>query len=494
MISSLSSIRTRRTALFVFTLCLVGSLRVDAPRAQPRTSTLAARGDSPAAFDGRCISRAALGFCSQGPNTAGMLPLPALPGERITGLGATQDFHHGLLAITGASIVSRPGAERVRGTIGANITPPAGATVIDAEGMSVYPGLIDGGTTLGLNEIGGVAVTQDSAESGVIQPDLRAAVAVKPDSELIPVAWFTGLTSAVSAPTGGLVPGQAALIQLAGWTPAELAYVDRLALQINIPNGAGSLDIGALLDQDRDADDDTPSVDEQMERLRELFAEARTYADQRDQAAQSDQRLGSYDPALEALIPYARREKPVIFTANSAAAILAAIDLAAELDVRAILGGGQEAWRVADEIADAGLGSLLSPLTRSPSDPYDPYDSVYATPLRLHEAGGLFGFQSNSGSGASELRFYAGMAVAFGLPPDVALRSVTLSTAEILGVDDQVGSLDVGKRADIIITDGDPLQAVSNVRYMFIAGQPVDIDDNKHTRLYRQYQQRLTGQ
>ena len=171
-----------------------------------------------------------------------------------------------------------------------------------------------------------------------------------------------------------------------------------------------------------------------------------------------------------------------------------AIDLAAELDVRAILRGGQEAWRVADEIADAGLPVLLSPLTRSPSDRYDPYDSVYRGPLRLHEAGVLFGFQSNSGSGSRQLPFHAGMAVAFGLPPEVALRSVTLSTAEILGVDDQVGSLEVGKRADVIITNGDPLQAVTNVQYMFINGQPVDVDDNKHTRLYRQYQQRLGQQ
>ena len=430
-------------------------------------------------------------------------PFPLAP-KRSTPSGPAPNDANGRYAIVNAEIHPVSGPSIPHGTlvvedgritaIGADVTPPAGATVVDVEGMSVYPGLIDGGTTLGLNEIGGVAVTQDSAESGVIQPDLRAAVAVKPDSELIPVARFTGITSAVSAPTGGLIPGQAALIQLAGWTPAELAYVDRLALQINIPNGAGSLDIGALLDPERDADDDAPSVDEQMERLRELFAETRTYADQRDQVVQAGQRLAAYDPALEALIPYARREKPVILSANSAAAILVAIDLAAELDVRAILRGGQEAWRVADEIADAGLPVLLSPLTRSPSDPYDPYDSVYASPLRLHEAGVLFGFQSNSGSGSRELPFHAGMAVAFGLPPDVALRAVTLSTAEILGVDDQVGSLDVGKRADIIITDGDPLQAVSNVRYMFIGGQPVDIDDNKHTRLYRQYQQRLSGQ
>ena len=180
-------------------------------------------------------------------------PFPLAPKRSTPSGPAPRNANH-LYAIVNAEIHPVSGPSIPNGVlvledgritaIGADVTPPAGATVVDAEGMRVYPGLIDGGTTLGLNEIGGVAVTQDSAESGVIQPDLRAAVAVKPDSELIPVARFTGITSAVSAPTGGLVPGQAALIQLAGWTPAELAYVDRLALQINIPNGAGALDIG----------------------------------------------------------------------------------------------------------------------------------------------------------------------------------------------------------------------------------------------------------
>jgi len=430
-------------------------------------------------------------------------PFPLAP-KRPTPAGPAPRDANGRYAIVNAEIHPVSGPVIPNGSllfeagritaIGAGLATPLGVTVVDAQRMAVYPGLIDGGSTLGLNEIGGVAVTQDSAESGVIQPDLRAAVAVKPDSELIPVARFTGITSAVSAPTGGLMPGQAALIQLAGWTPTELAYVGRLALQINIPDGAGVLDVGAVLGQGRDSDDDTPAADTQIERLRELFAEARTYADQRDQAARAGQRFTAYDPALEALIPYARRERPVILTARSAAAILVAIDLAAELDIRAILRGGQEAWRVAAEIAEARLPVLLSPVTRSPSDPYDPYDSVYGSPLRLHEAGVAFGFQSDSGSDSRLLPFQAGMAVAFGLPPDVALRSVTLSTAEILSVDDQVGSLEVGKRADLIITDGDPLQAVTNVRYMFINGQPVDIDDNRHTRLYRRYQRRLSEQ
>ena len=428
-------------------------------------------------------------------------PFPLAP-KRVTPAGPAPRDPGSRYAIVNAEIHPVSGPIIPRGTVvieagriaavGADVATPAGATVVDADGLSVYPGLIDGGSTLGLNEIGGVAVTQDSADSGVIQPDLRAAVAVKPDSELIPVARFTGITSAVSAPTGGLLPGQAALIQLDGWTPAELAYVDTLALQINVPADAGRLDVGALLQPGARADDDRPpSADDQLERLVELLAEARTYAEQREQTAASGRPDTGFDPALEALVPYARREKPVFLAANSAEAILAAIDLAAELDVQAILRGGQEAWRVADEIAAAGLPVLLSPLTRSPSDAHDPYDSVFTSPLRLHDAGVAFGFQSNSGSGARELPFHAGLAVAYGLPPDVALRAVTLSTAEILGVADQVGSLDVGKRADLIITDGDPLQAVTNVRHMFIGGQPVDVDDNKHTRLYRQYQRRL---
>ena len=375
--------------------------------------------------------------------------------------------------------------------IGGDVEVPGGATVVDATGMHVYPGLIDGGSTLGLNEIGGIAVTQDSAEGGLIQPDLRAAAAVKPDSELVPVARFTGITSALTAPTGGLIPGQAAVIQLAGWTPAEMVRVDRLALQINIPAGAGLLDVASLLSDD-DADDDSPSAEEQIARLRSLFAEAREYVRLRERSERQGQRFPYYEADLEALIPYVTGAKPVMFSADTADDILVAVDLAEELDVRAILRGGDDAWKVAGRLAEAGIPVLLSPVTRNPSAPYDPYDSAYAGPARLHEAGVTFAFQSDSGSASRLLPFSAGMAAAFGLPPDVALRSVTLSTAEILGIDDEVGSLDVGKRADVIIVDGDPLQPVSNVRFMFIDGQPVDVDDNKHTRLYRKYQQRVT--
>ena len=406
----------------------------------------------------------------------------------------------GVYAITNATLHPVSRASIPNGTIvfedgqivdvGAEVSVPAGATVVDADGMHVYPGLIDGGTTLGLNEIGGIQVTQDSAEGGMLQPDLRAAAAVKPDSELIPVARFTGITSAVVAPTGGLIPGQAAMIQLAGWTPSELAYVDQLALQINLPTFTGSLNVATLL-RDEEEDDAEPTAEEQLKRLRTLFEEARQYAALRERSAQSRTAFPYFEVDLEALIPYATGQKRVLLSANTAPDILAALDLAEELGLRAVIRGGNDAWKVAGELAAADIPVLLNPVTRNPSDVYDPYDSAYASPARLHEAGVRFGFQSNSGASSRLLPFSAGMAAAFGLPAETALRSVTLSTAEILGVDGQIGSLDVGKRADIIIVDGDPLQPVSNVRFMFIDGQPVDVDDNKHTRLYQKYRQRL---
>lgn len=418
----------------------------------------------------------------------------------------------GRYAIVNAEIhpVSRPPI--ARGTIvfeagrivavGADVAVPAGATIVDAQGMRVYPGLIDGGSTLGLDEIGDVLVTQDSEESGVIQPDLRAGVAVKPDSELVPVARFTGITSAISAPEGGLVPGQAALIQLAGWTPAEMAYVDPLALVINVPEGVARVDVERLVgpgrrgrsqqqQQQRQQQEEEPTPKAQLDRIKALFRNARVYMAVRDRAGAA---FSEYEPDLEALLPYLKREKPVVFNASAADDILVAIDLAKELDVRGVLRGCQDGWKVAKEIAGAGLPVILSPVTRQPSDDYDPYDSAYASAARLHAAGVKFAFQSASGSGARLLPFQAAMAVSFGLPQDTALRAVTLNAAEIFGVERQVGSLDPGKRADIIITDGDPLQAVTSVRSMFINGEPIDLNDNKHTKLYEKYRARLTNQ
>ncbi len=374
--------------------------------------------------------------------------------------------------------------------LGENVEIPGGTTVINADGLEVYPGLIDGGSTLGLTEIGSIPVTNDAAEGGLIQPDLRAAVALKPDSELVPVARFTGITTAVANPTGGLIPGQSALAQLNGWTPREMTVVDRLALEINFPRGAGSLDLSALFAEETAAAR-RPNPAEQIDQIKDLFARARTYATLRAATAARGERLTIYEPQLEALGPYVARERPVILNVTAAEDILKAIELAKELDVWAVLRGCDEGWKVAEAIAETGLDVLLDPVTRSPGDEYDPYDSVYAAPARLKAAGVKFGFQSANASDARNLPFNAAMAVAYGLSEADALRSVTINTAEILGLADRVGSLEVGKRADVIVTDRSPLQVTANVVYMFIDGRPIDVNDNKHTRLYEKYRARI---
>lgn len=376
--------------------------------------------------------------------------------------------------------------------VGSDVTPPSGATVIDAKGMSIYPGLIDGGSPLGLNEISALSVTTDASESGLIQPDLRASVAVKPDSELIPVARFTGITSSVSHPTGGLIPGQSALIQLDGWTPQEMAYIDTLALELVLPRGAGNIDIGALLSQE-ESSERRPSADEQLQRIQKLFERARQYERALSEAARLGETFAHYEPDLEALVPYVRKERPVVIAANSAEDLLEAIDFAKKLDVNAILRGADEGWKIAGKIAEAGLPVILGPVYSMPSDSYDPYDSAYFNAAKLDEAGVKIAFQSGSESDARNLPFEAGMAVAYGLPREVAIRALTLNTAEIFGVADRVGSLEPGKRADFIVVDGDPLQVVCDIRHMFINGQPVDLQDNKHTRLYEKYRERILG-
>jgi imidazolonepropionase-like amidohydrolase len=402
----------------------------------------------------------------------------------------------GRYAIVNATIHPVSGPTIQRGTVviengriaavGANVTAPAGATVVNAEGLHVYPGLIDGGGTVGLNEIGSIGETNDANESGNIQPDIRAAAAVKPDSVVVGVTRFTGITSAVARPTGGAIPGQSALIQLDGWTPAEMAYVPELTLEVSLPGGGANVDFDRIMNANYTGGGN-------FKTLMELFAKARDYGARKRAAEAADARFPELDHQLEALLPYAEKRRKVVLAASGAVDILTAIDFAAALDIDAIIRGAGDGWRVADKLAASGIPCIIGPVLTTPGS-YEPYDMAYANAARMHEAGVKFGFQSNDSANARNMPFEAGTAVAFGLPADVALRACTLTTAEIYGVDGEVGSIDVGKRADIIVVDRDPLQATSNVITMFINGKPVDVEDNKHTQLYKRYQRRIADE
>ncbi len=355
---------------------------------------------------------------------------------------------------------------------------------IDCGGMHLYPGMIDAGTVLGLTELGSLRETQDYAEGGDFQPDLRASTAINPDSELIPVTRANGVTTVVTRPVGSMIAGQAALINLAGWVPKEMTILDPLALSVEFP-GALPMITG---------DPTAPSIgraiarkqrDEKVRKLKELFQQATLH----DEARKLDPNRPA-NPRLEALIPYARGEKPVIIQAIRKQEIQEALKLADELKLKVILSGAVDAWKVADELKKRNVPVIVGPVMTMPQESYDPYDAPYACPAKLHEAGVKFCIRSAGGTNTRNLPYEAAMAVSYGLPPEEGLKAVTLYPAEILGVADQLGSIEPGKRANLVLTNGDMLQASTQVLALFIDGRPLE-PTSKHTRLYERYRERL---
>jgi imidazolonepropionase-like amidohydrolase len=369
----------------------------------------------------------------------------------------------GTLVISGGKIAA----------MGPDVKAPPGAVVIDGTGLSVYPGLIDALTNLGLTEIGSVAGTRDEVEIGGIQPDLKALTAVNPHSEILPVTRANGITSALTAPQGGLISGQSAVIRLDGWVPAEMAVKDVFALHVSFPAGP------------RRGDDPRPGTpsdggDKRLKELRETFEAAKRYAAGRDR-----------DLKLEAILPYARGERPVVFQADRARDIREAVKFAEEMGLKAVISGGREAWKVAALLAEKRIPVIVGGVMEIPFERHDPYDAVFANAARLHAAGVRFAISSAElfAGNSRNTPYHAAWAAAYGLDREEALRAVTLYPAMILGVEERIGSLTPGKDADLIVTTGDPLEVVTDVVYMFIRGRPVSLE-SKHTRSYEKFRNR----
>jgi imidazolonepropionase-like amidohydrolase len=357
--------------------------------------------------------------------------------------------------------------------------------VVDVTGLHLYPGMIDAGTVLGLIEIGSARETDDSRDGGDFQPDLRASVGINPDSELIPVTRANGVTTVVTRPTGSLVPGQGALINLAGWVPAQMVVVDPLSLHVEYPGESAFRGFNPNVVFETDNALTRWRREEKLNRLKELFENARRY-----DAAKSANLAQGTNPRLESLLPYVRGEKPVIVTADRKADILAALKLADDLKVKPILSGASEAWKVAAELKRRDVPVILGPVMAIARENGDRYDAAYASAAKLHEAGVRFCIRSAGTNNARNLPYEAAQAVAYGLPPEEGLKAVTLYPAQILGVADKFGTVEEGKRANLVIANGDILQASTQVLAVFIDGRPYE-PTNKQTRLYEKYQKRL---
>ena len=421
----------------------------------------------------------------------GALLLTALPTYRLTAQAPVPQ--RGTFAITNATIVPVVGDRIPRGTIvirdgriaavGASVTAPSDATVINGQGLFVYPGFIDSGTQLGLTEIGqGAPGGQDMVELGEFNPQDIALTAVNPHSELIPTVRVNGITTAITAPRGNVIAGYAALMDLVGWTTTEMGINPRAGMIINIPRMAGGGRFGGGGGQ-QGQQQARERMTEQTRALRNYLSDAKAYADIKQRGGVQNLNL-----ALEAMIPVVRGEVPGIFDVESADDIRTVLSLADSFGLRVVLRGASEAWRLADTLAARRIPVIVGPTTVNPG-PDDPYDAIYGNPGVLARAGVQIAFRTNDAADSRNLPYNAALATAYGLDAEEALRSITINPARIWGVADRYGSIETGKVANLIVTTGDPLDVRSVVRHLFIRGQLVPFTD-RHTRSYEQMRAR----
>jgi imidazolonepropionase-like amidohydrolase len=400
-------------------------------------------------------------------------------GETIALVGGTI---HPVTApvIEGGTLLIRGGRIAALGT---DVEIPAGARVIDVAGQHVHPGLIALNTAIGLREIGAVAATMDEAEIGGDQPDLRVSASVNAESAHIGVTLAGGVTRVQTAPQGGgPLRGQSAVLRLVGDTWEELLTLDRDMLHVGFPSTANDA-----------SPEDRRESRKKVRELARRFEEARTYGRLVDEAASGGPQGAKpprFDPRLEALVPYARGERRVALHAQNAQTILDAVRFAREQKLDAVLFGAREGWKVVDVLAAEKLPVVVAPVIDLPTSPFDPYDAPYANAAVLYRAGVPIAIASNDDQNPRNLPFHAGFAAAFGLPREEALRAITYYPARILGLEDRLGSLAVGKIADVVVSSGDPLETTSAVTYVFVDGVQASLE-NRQTRFYDKYRERL---
>lgn len=395
-------------------------------------------------------------------------------------------------AIRNAKIVPVSGPVIERGTVvisdgiieavGTNVSIPSRAKRIDGRGLTVYPGLFDCDTNVGLTEIGAVAVTNDGSEMGDLMPHLLAWTAVHIESEHIPVARVDGITEVVSRPSGGTIAGQGAAIHLAGWNQEEIEIDRHAAMYLDLPavmsRGRGFFRGGGP----RTYTDAKKAYDEKVRELKELFARARHY-----DAAKKEGRIP--DRRLEALLPVVRGEQVVVLSARSAPDIKNAVEFAESAKLKYVINGANEAYKIADYLKEHDTAVILGPRQSLPSSPDDPVDINYDIPRILANKGVRFAISTGSSSDVRTLPFEVGNSVAHGLSWDDGLRAITLTPAEMFGLADKIGSIDKGKIANLIVADGDIMEFQTKITHVFIKGEDIPLE-SKHTKLYEKYNAR----
>lgn len=376
---------------------------------------------------------------------------------------------------------------RITAVGGANTAIPKGAKVIDVSGMTVYPGLIDSETRLGLTEIPAVQMTDDFIEmSDEIMPNMHVYDAFHAETTAIPVTRMNGVTNAIVAPgSEDTLPGQDSFIQLAGKSADEMLLVRDIAMPLNF---TGSQRRNQSFEQAK-----YPFTRMGMAaQLRQTFIDAQDY--EQKQAAYEKKKSADPDKAgappkrdlkLEALLPYLRGQKPVVLAAEEANDVLTAMGLAREFHLKVILNHLTHASEVLNQVAASGFPVIVGPIYEQPKQD-ERYDAVYRLPAEMAKRGIKIAFASYDSHNSRNLPYAAGYATAFGLAHDEALKAITLNPAQMWGVDKDLGSLDVGKVGNVVVANGDPLDVKTDVKHVFIDGAEIPLV-SRQTELRDQY-------
>jgi imidazolonepropionase-like amidohydrolase len=392
------------------------------------------------------------------------------------------------IAITNARIHPVTAATIERGTIvirggnieavGANVQVPAGATVVDAGGADVYPGWIDGNTNLGLAEPGANTFADVREMLDFNQP-IRAIVSYKADSDAIPVARANGVTSAAVLPAGGIFGGQAAVVNLDGWTFEEAALRPVAGVTFQFPTIGRQGGFGPNPDRNRDYEELKKERDAKLEQVSDLLERARGYA-------RIPQAERATDWSLEALVPVIERRAPMLTFANNETEIREAIAFGDKHNVRIVITGGLEAPLVAALLKEKNIPVIIGEVFELPTREDMLHNQTYAAAGQLSQAGVKFAFGTGGYQNIRQLPFNAAISVAWGLPRDEAIKALTINAAEILGVSNRVGSIETGKAANLVIAKGDPLEIRTEVTHVFINGTDVGLN-TRQVELYKKY-------
>ncbi len=411
------------------------------------------------------------------------------------------------LLLTGATVHTVSGATYAPGDVlikdgkitgvfdaGRAQRPPdvAGTVKIDLRGQHLYPGLIALNSGLGLAEISAVRATLDSREVGEFTPEVQSWLAVNPDSELLPVARANGVAYFEPAPGGAAVSGQSGLVALDGWTYEQMTFRPAVALHVYWPEvDLDSTPKARAKDPKKwkSLEDQARERREKRQALEEFFEEARAYV--LANAATGTTPRPKPVPAWEAMGPFVRGEKPITVHADDVRAIRAAVQWAEKNRYRITLAEARDAWMVAPLLAEKKIPVVFNHVFTLPPRDTDSYDVHFSAPAVLHRAGVpvAFSLGVERASLVKNLPYEAAQAVAHGLPADEALKGLTLYPAQIAGVAEQLGSIDVGKVATLFAADGDILDIRAQVKRLWIAGREIGLE-TRHTRFYEKYRHR----